>query len=130
MSSLYVRSLCDQWAKSAETNTGIPYFSTINEEQNPTDRLWFTLLYQPVNTTQATYCSTWETGIVSLIFMGPAGSGFEETLLSAQPVIDDFVASVDATGRLTLEVEQPPSDFTSPDDPWYVVEVAINYTLR
>lgn len=130
MSSLYVRQLCDQWAQATALAEGLPYYNTINEEQKPTDPAWFSLEYQATGNTQATYCSTWETGVVSLIILGEAGVGFQDALIAGQAVVDEFLTNVDPAGRLTLELPQPPSDFSGLDDPWYTIEFAITYTLR
>lgn len=129
MSSLYVRTLCDQWATAM--NPGANYINTINEEQNEDPSVnWCTLEYQAINTQRETYCSLAETGIVSLLFFGVAGLGWDDLLLLAEPFVTQFISNVDPAGRLSLELLQPPSDFTALDTPSYIVEFGINYTYR
>ena len=126
MSDKYVRDLCAEWAALV----GVPFYNTINEEQDPTDPEWFTLEYQVINKQRDTFCSYLESGLVSLIFFGQAGVGYEDLLQIGQEATDIFVANVDPTGRLTLELSQPPSDYTGLNSPSYIVEFAVNYTFR
>lgn len=127
MSDLYVRQYCDALAKSLSPD----YVNTINEEQNPDPTgNWWTLEYQALLKARDTFCSVQESGNVSLVFFGVAGVGYEALQEYAAPIVEAFVASVDPNGRLTLELDQPPSDFTALDSPSYVLEYAINYAFR
>lgn len=126
MSALYVRDLCQQWAQALPT----PYYNTINMEQDPQDETWVTLEFQTIGKSRDTYCSEVENGIVSLVYFGKPGVGFEDLLALAEPQVEAFVDNVDPTGRLTLELSQPPSDFTGLGAPSYIVEFAVNYTFR
>jgi hypothetical protein len=126
MSSLYVRELCAQWA----SGLAVPYYNTINEEQRPTDALWFTLDFQSLGTVQETYCNTRESGEVVLLFFGQAGTSYETTMEQALPVVTEFFANIDSAGRLTLEMIGAPSDYGTLDAPWYGVEWSVTYTYR
>lgn len=128
MSSLYVRQLAEQWIADIGT---LPYYNTINQQQQPTDNLWLTLDFESFGANIETYCGdTLEEGEIRLIFVGRVGIGYDTLIATAEDFAELFFASVDPDGRLVLTNKNPPVDFAGENDPWFVVEIAVDYQQR
>lgn len=82
MSSYYVRSLIEGWLKDQAMS--VPYYPTINEEQNPTDDIWCTADFTSNYRDVMTFCEglTTEEGEVEIEYFGKAGIG-DDSLIQA-----------------------------------------------
>lgn len=125
MSSPYVRGLCETWAGALS----VPFYNTINEEQDPADAVWVTLEFDVFNSQRDTFCGdVIEDGMVRLVFLGAAGGGATSLLTTAQTEAAAFFANVDPTGALVLQNVGAPEEFGSSDTPLFAVVVAVDYS--
>lgn len=125
MSSLAVRQLAEDWVDAIGT---IPYYSTINSQAEPQDNLWVTLDFEVFGYTKQTYCGDFlEDGEIRLIFLGRVGVGQDSIIQAAETFADLFMDSIDPAGKLVLLQRSPPADYSGRDDPWFVVEIAVEY---
>lgn len=128
MSSAYVRQLTEQWIGAIGT---IPYYNTINQEPNPTEDLWLTLDFEAFGSTVETFCGEQvEEGEIRLIFLGRVGIGYDAVITAAEAFTAAFIANVDPTGQLVLLSTNPPVDFAGQNNPWFVIEIAVDYQQR
>jgi hypothetical protein len=129
MSSRYVRNLTEQWA--AAPALGVPFYPTVNMEQNPSDQIWFTLEWDAFGATKDTFCETFtEDGEVRMVFFGPAGAGYDALLAAAETAARLFYGNIDPAGRLVLSSLGAPDEFGGQDQSYFVVEIAIEYTFQ
>lgn len=128
MSSLYVRNLVDQWATS---QTDAPFHSTINNVPDPDDDIWFTLDFESFGSTVETFCGdVLEEGEIRLIFFGRVGIGYQALMEAAEIVSASLMELTDPAGQLVLQYANPPVDFAGENNPWFVVEIAVDYQQR
>ena len=121
MSSSYVRTLAKQYA----TALNVPFYDTINKEENPTDDAWLTIEFNS-EYSEGTYndCLTTEEGLIDLVFMQLPGQG-DGLIATAEAEALAFYRNKDPSGKLDLYKMQPIEDFTDPDH--YRVVVGIEY---
>lgn len=128
MSSLYIRTTFEAWMNDA--TMVVPFYSTINENQNPTDDIWVTVEYNPSGRDTLTYCGneTREDGDIDVIYTGPAGTGYSTLLAAAEADIKTLMAFRDANNKLILLSAGPPEEFSNGDaDMGYEINFAIAY---
>lgn len=128
MSSLYVRSKTELWTKA---DTSINFYPTVNVNQEPADDIWLTANYEAFDTLKETYCMDMlENGEINLLFFGRAGIGYNALFAAAETYAKTFFANTDTSGRLVLVLKNAPIDFAGRNNPWFIVEIAIEYQLR
>lgn len=125
MSSKYVRDMLRGWLSGATT----PFYETINEEQDPTEDLWFTVQFNVESSDLTTYCEDKiEEGMIDLVFCGRPGIGDSAVIAAAETEASRVVASSDPAMKLVLRRALPPDEFSDGDgDPWYRVVIGIEY---
>lgn len=127
MSSRYVRLLAENWAQSCTT----PYYSTMNEEQAPQDEIWMTMEFDSYGYTKESFCSTWtETGGITMVFFGPAGTGWETLFERAEQDVAAFLGNADPGGKVVITGRDAPDEIKGQDIPFYEVSVTVNYEYR
>lgn len=128
MSSLVVR----QFTETAIANIGtVPFYRTINEMPDPQDDIWLTVDYDALGMTKETLCDDFlEDGSIRLMFMGRVGVGADTLLAAAESFADAFYQTQDPTERVTLVSREAPLDFAGENDPWFIVEIAVDYQMR
>ena len=128
MSSYYIRKQAEVWARAI---TSVPYFPTINENSDPKVDLWFTMEFESFGSSKETYCEKYvEDGEIVLTFFGRVGEGYDATMIAAENYAKLFYANTDSTGKLVLTSKEPAVDFAGLNNPWYLVEISINYQYR
>lgn len=131
MSSLYVRQQVRAWAAEAAQSVGLPFFDTVNREQDPEVEMWTTAEFLAASKAASTYCTDEETGTADLLFFTRGGGGDEALLTKAEAAVAAFMASTDPTGKLQLNRNGPPEDFPAGGGvPWFVVLFPIAYTYQ
>lgn len=125
MSSRYVRRKVGEWMALMT----VPYYPTVNVEQDPTDATWVTVEYNiPFNNT-LTFCNNkLEEGSFTIAFFGQSGIGDDQLLTAAEADVDLFMSQVDSAGLLQLMRNSPPIDFRQHE--FYVVEFTIDYEYQ
>ncbi len=123
-----MRNLAETWIQ----NIGVPpFYPTINQNQEPSDDLWMTVDYESFGATKETYCNEFlEDGEIRLIFIGRVGIGYATVMQAAEAFTTTFLLNTDPNGRLVLLNGNPPIDFAGSNDPWFVIEIAVEYQFR
>lgn len=126
MSRKYVRDMAREWIKeSAE----IPYYDTINIEEDPQDQFWCTIEFSHEYTDLNTYCNSKEEhGVIDIIVSGQPGTGDEDVMEYATNIVNTFMNNRDPSGKLTLLYDQAPEEFSGGDaNKYYQVTVGVEY---
>ena len=127
MSSLYVRN----WFRSHTASLGVPYYETVNSEQNPTDPVWVTYEFNGEFSDVLSYCGdAVEEGTVDVVVSAQPGTGDAAAIQAVENAATYLMQQQDATGRLVLFSSQPPDEYSDGSaDRTYRVIVGINYRL-
>ena len=130
MSSVYVRQKVREWAELP--SVGIPYYDTINVEENPTDNIWFTAEFEPEFSEKITFCGqTAEEGMITFVFQTSAGVGDEALIIAAENAVANILEQNDPTSDLTLELAYAPDEYTGGSaDSGYRVSISVEYYHR
>ena len=131
MSALYVRNTFNTWAGEVAAATGTPFYPTINEDQNPSDPVWFTLEYVAEFYSNGTFCKSEETedGFVRVVVFASAGTTDIPAVTALEAIGLEFAKKVDA--QVTIEGFEPLSEMTGGSaDQNYRVGVIIDYTYE
>jgi hypothetical protein len=125
MSSRYVRTTVRNWLNQGN----VPYYDTVNQEQDPTDDIWSTVDWGMQTRAMETYCrETVEDGAFTVIFFGRPGIGDDALLQASEAEMDLLMLRVDTSGRLVLLDRGVPIDFRQEDH--FCVEYLIGYEYR
>ena len=120
MSSLYVRQKVREWAELS--TVGVPYYDTINVEENPSDNIWFTAEFEPEYT---------EEGLITFVFESSAGTGDEALLTAAENAVATILEQNDPSQDLVLEMAYAPDEYTGGTaDTGYRVSISVEYYHR
>jgi hypothetical protein len=126
MSRKYVRDMARAWIQeSAE----IPYYDTINIEEDPQDPFWCTIEFSHEYTDLNTYCNSKEEhGVIDIIVSGQPGTGDDDVMEYATNIVNKFMNNRDPSGKLTLLNDQAPEEFSGGDaNKYYQVTVGVEY---
>ena len=126
MSRKYVRDIAREWIQTA---SDIPYYDTINIEEDPQDPFWCTLEFNHEYTTSESYCNKKEEhGVIDVIVSGQPGTGDGDVMEYATEIAAKFMNNLDPSGKLTLLNDQAPEEFSGGDaNKYYQVIVGIEY---
>lgn len=126
MSRKYVRDMAREWIQTAST---IPYYDTINSEEDPQDPFWSTLEFSHEYTDTTNYCNSQEEhGVIDIVISGQPGTGDGDVLTYATEVAAKFMNNRDPSGKLTLLNDQAPEEFSGgAAKKYYQVIVGIEY---
>jgi len=127
MSSLYVRN----WFRSHTANLGVPYYETVNQDQNPTDPIWVTYEFNSEFSDLLSFCGdTMEEGTVDIVVSAQPGTGDAAAIAAAEAAAAYLTAQHDATGRLVIVKRQPVDEYSDGSaDRNYRVIIGIEYRL-
>ena len=129
MSALYVRGMVKGWLGDASLD--VPFYDTINLEQNPSDTNWVTAEFESTLRDKISFCEWREEGEVLLIYTGAAGVGDGDLLKAVEKDIKTFMAFRDLTRQLTITGVQAISEYSGGSaNAGYQVEVTIEYTYQ
>ena len=111
----------------------IPFYSTVNERQRPTDPLWTTAEYYSDYATAVCYAGKTriENGTADIIVYGRAGEGATPALRLAEVIADHFYRTR-LPGEIVITDVVPPAEDTAGDaQPWYgvIVSLEVEYYL-
>lgn len=128
MSSLYVRSMVRGWCENT-AGLLLPFYDTVNREQNPDDEAWATVLFMNAQAQTITYCGhSEERGTFDFLALGRPGVGDEALLQAAEHDAALLLQQVDPAGRLVLLRAGTPEDFLQATAvPWYSVAITFDY---
>lgn len=102
MSSFYVRQVVEGWLEDAAM--AVPYYQTINEENNPQDDIWATADFTSSLRDTITFCQgiTSEEGEVEVQYFGLPGIGYSALIQAIEADMVTLMAQRDPQGKLVL----------------------------
>lgn len=128
MSALYVRNLFRSWLQDDAMD--VPYFDTVNIEQNPDVDTWVTADFETTFRERQTFCeNSWkEEGEVLLVFTGAPGVGDGHLLSAAEKDIKTLLAFRDPSRQLLVTGVQGVSEFSGGSaNVGYQIEYTLEY---
>jgi len=127
MSRKYVRDTVRGWITS--NPPAIPFYETINVDENPTDPTWLTVEFNAEYTDQQGFCGHQEErGVIELVISGAPGVGDGVVISAADALAQQFMNNKDPSGKLTLLNDLAPEEFSGGDaNKYYQVIVGIEY---
>lgn len=128
MSSRYVRQMFEQWLQ--DPSLEVPYYPTINKEQNPRDDKWCTAEFNPSYREVMTFCNNMvsEDGEVEVIYEGKAGIGYDDLILSVERDIKLIENMSDPAEKLVITNRSAPTEFSAGSaDRHYSLSVFFEY---
>jgi len=129
MSALYVRNMVKSWL--GDRTLDIPFYDTVNLEQNPNDRNWVTADFESTLRDKISFCEWREEGEILLIFTGAAGVGDSDLLEAVEKDVKIFMAFRDLTRQLTITGIQGISEYSGGSaNSGYQVEVTVEYSYQ
>lgn len=127
MAWLSIRDQVETWLTAA----GTPFYPTINEEQEPDDDVWMTVIYGFSFIGDKTFCDgRVENGTFTVVHYGNPGLGWRPVLQQAEAVNTYLRGVVDPIGKLVITNFGFPIEFTTGDGvPWYGVEIIYQFSF-
>jgi hypothetical protein len=112
VSSLYVRQKFEQWLQDAALS--VPFYPTINEEQNPADDIWCTAQFTSGYRDVLTFCNgiVSEDGEVEVVYFGRPGVGYNSLLAAVEADVNLLAAMTDTSGKLVINGRSAPFEFS------------------
>jgi hypothetical protein len=129
VSASYIRAKFRTWATEVAAATGLPFYDTINRQQNPADAVWWTCGFTS-EFHEGTFCDRGyiETGFVTVIVVAEPGLGDLPAVQAMEQIVPALDAKIDPTQRLVLESYEPIDEQTAGSaDQNYRVRCNINY---
>jgi hypothetical protein len=126
MSSVAIRRKMETFA----AGLGVPYYPTINEEQNPTDPLWMSLDFSGEYSEKTTFCDDQlEVGQIEFLFFANPGVGEQIIFSSIERVLNQVNLYQD--DNLVLGAVQPLDDNNgSAENRWFEISCRVDYSYR
>lgn len=125
MANLYVRNTIREWLSSSV----IPFYDTVNLEQNPQDPMWCTVDWGFSFADRTTFCNTIEEdGSFQIVYFGKPGIGDEELLEAAEKDMELLMEQIDPNYRLTLDTFSAAEDFL--EENFYGVSFLVSYRYQ
>lgn len=113
MSSLYIRQKFEGWLQD-RTKMKVPYYPTINMDQNPQDDMWCTAEFGSSYRETMTFCDgvTMEEGEVKVVYFGLPGIGEATLLAKMEADLNTLMAQQDLAGKLVITTRSAPFDYS------------------
>lgn len=110
MSALYVRQTVREWLARPELS--VPFYDTVNIEQNPSDEVWCTAAFDASFRDRLTFCeNSWvEEGDVTILYTGLPGVGDAVVLAAAEADMLTLMSFRDPNNKLRLTAVDPPRE--------------------
>ena len=110
MSALYVRQTIREWL--ARPEFAVPFYDTVNTDQNPTDDVWATAAFDASFRERLTFCeSSWvEEGDVNVTYTGLPGIGDAVVLAAAEADMLTLMSIRDPNDKVRLTAVDPPRE--------------------
>jgi hypothetical protein len=126
MSSVAIRRKMETFA----AGLGVPYYPTINEEQNPTDPLWMSLDFSGEYSEKTTFCDDQlEVGQIEFLFFANPGVGEQSVFSFIERVMNQVNLYQD--DNLVLGAVQPLDDNGgSAENRWFEISCRVDSSYR
>jgi len=130
MSSNYVRVLVEGWLKDVAMT--VPYYLTINTEENPQEDQWCTADFSSNYRDRLTFCEglTSEEGEVEIQYFGLPGTGYSALILAVEADMITLMAQRDPQGKCVLVRRSAPFETSSGSaKQMYGLSIYVDYQL-
>ena len=130
MSSLYVRNMVTGWLE--DPAMAVPFYATINYEENPQDDMWMTADFSSDFRETTTYCNdqTFEEGEVELQYFGLPGKGYEALITAIEADMVTLMAQRDPQGKMVILRRSAPFETSSGSaKAMYGLSIYLDYQL-
>ena len=130
MSSSYVRETVRAWL--SDSSMSVPFYNTVNTDQNPTEDIWVTADFDSIFRERSTFCAgSWvEEGDVTLVYTGLPGVGDGPLLAAAEADVILLMAMRDPSERLSLTSVSAANEYSGGSaNQGYQVEFTVDYTF-
>lgn len=103
----------EQWL--VDPAMAVPYYPTINVEQNPADPIWMTADFGSSYREVLTFCDgdQYEEGEIEVVFFGRPGIGYTALITAAEAMAAVMMAQRDPADKLVLVSRSAPFEFTA-----------------
>ena len=110
MSALYVRQTVREWLARPEFT--VPFYDTVNKEQNPSDEVWATASFDASFRERLTFCeNSWiEEGDINVVYTGLPGVGDAVVLAAAEADMVTLMSIRDPNDKVRLTAVDPPRE--------------------
>lgn len=110
MSALYVRQTVREWLSRPDFD--VPFYDTVNTEQNPSDDVWCTATFDANFRERLTFCeNSWvEEGDINVVYTGLPGVGDSVVLAAAEADMLTLMSIRDPNDKLRLTAVDPPRE--------------------
>ena len=108
----------------------VPFYPSINTNQNPTDAIWVTASFGSSYRETLTFCNgmAMEDGEVELIYFGPPGTGYNAVITAMETDLAVLMAQRDPNGKVVLTGRSAPFEYSAGDaDREFSVSVFVEY---
>lgn len=132
MSAGYVRRKIEQWCEEAAQAHGVPFYKTINSEENPPDPVWFTVEFVALFI-EGMLCEAGyhEDGAFRIVIMSQPGQGWEPAIDALEQIMPDILLKSDPSRRLVIDGYEPILEETGGSaEHTYIVSQTVNYIHR
>ncbi len=130
MSSRYVRVLVEGWLK--DVTMGVPYYLTINTEEDPQDDVWCTVDFSASFRDTITFCEghTTEEGEVEIQYFGLPGKGYDTLIQAIETDMITLMAQRDPQGKMVLMRRSAPFETSGGSaKTMYGLSIYVDYQL-
>ena len=120
--------MVEGWLK--DVSMAVPYYPTINEEQDPQDIMWCSADFSSSLRDTLTYCQgkTSEEGEVRVVYFGQAGVGEDILIAALEADMVLLMANRDPSDKLVLMQRSAPFEFGGGSaERWYGLSVYVDY---
>jgi len=131
VSSSYVRETVRAWM--ADASMSVPFYNTVNTDQNPSDEIWATAEFDSLFRERSTFCAgSWvEEGDITLVYTGLPGVGDGSLLAAAEADIKLLMAMRDPNERLFLTSVSAANEYSGGSaNQGYQVEFTVDYKFN
>ena len=131
MSSSYVRETVRAWM--SDSSMSVPFYNTVNTDQNPSDEMWATAEFDSLFRERSTFCAgSWvEEGDVTLVYTGLPGIGDGPLLAAAEADIKMLMSMRDPNDQLLLTKVSAANEYSGGSaNQGYQVEFTVDYEFN
>lgn len=104
MSTKYVRTLFRQWCNEVAVSESIPFYDTINIEQDPDEDVWFTVEFFAEDR-EGMYCDKayQEYGSITVVVIAQPGTGDDGAITALEAIVPALWVKKDPNNMFWLE---------------------------
>jgi hypothetical protein len=131
VSSSYVRETVRAWLSDASMS--VPFYDTVNTDQNPMDDIWVTADFDSLFREKSTFCAgSWvEEGDITLVYTGLPGVGDGPLIAAAEADVSLLMAMRDPNDQLFLTNVSAANEYSGGSaNQGYQIEFVVDYQFN